>query len=196
MTITYQTKAGTDMNTSDIQAIRASHTYYDPECDCEGCTAERDHFDATGRWVRDIAGGLTDDRPPVINLTDTTARSLSGMGFSRAEARRRLAHLAKLARAADRDIPGNGRMEVGSRTITVRSDTLPTRADAFPPGDDLHDFMDRDTAAADWNVTGPGKIVHLYFSQRSYGDWELVNVITGWMGTSKVSPQLLDVPGC
>ena len=39
----------------NVAEIKATHKFYDPECDCEGCTAERDRFDATGRWTRDIA---------------------------------------------------------------------------------------------------------------------------------------------
>lgn len=69
-----------------VKDIKASHPFYDPECDCEGCTAERDHFDATGRWVRDPEPeGLELDQQATLALAQISVKHAE-QEYAKAEA--------------------------------------------------------------------------------------------------------------
>lgn len=115
--------------------------------------------------------------------------------FTKSEALRRLRKLSMAVKSIDRECPRNGSVEIGSRTVPVRSMSFPDVAIA--DGDDLLDFWPLADAATRDDVTGPGMVVHLYFSaaRDRFGDADLVNVITAWMGTADADPELIHVPG-
>jgi len=110
--------------------------------------------------------------------------------MTKTEALRRLRVAAALCRDARR-MPKNWKIEVGTRTITVVSDTPPTKGNVYAEGDDLANLFQMTYAARHVEY---GEVVHLYFSSVGW-DGELEDVCTVWIGTPDREPVLLDING-
>ncbi len=129
------------------------------------------------------------------NTTDTTKQFPISEQFTLTEFHNRIRPIAR--RCAQIESVGNPRFEIDCRTIPVATPELPTRAEAFPEGDDLNYEMaindpKRFLEAA--GVLQPGAVVHLRV--HSTGDWgELRNVFTLWMGTPDADAVIIDAPG-
>ncbi len=113
-------------------------------------------------------------------------------GFTRAERLRRLRVLTAEARRVE-DVARSCRVEVGSRTVPVRSAVVPVPDAVIAEDDDLLDFLPLTSAASDVAVSGPGMVVHLYLygTPTGFGEYELTDVVTGWIGTADAEPQLV-----
>jgi hypothetical protein len=110
--------------------------------------------------------------------------------FTKTEALKRLRKLAATARRIE-GVGKRCRAEIGTRTVSVRSNTVPV--EPIADADDLDDFIDLDFAAKFDDVTGPGMVVHIYITGTpdGYGGFELTDVLTGWMGTKDAAPVII-----
>lgn len=123
--------------------------------------------------------------------------------FSKTEARRRLAKLAREVRRRNGFDPRIGRVEVGLRNIRIVGTDFTDLVTAgwYDPHDDLYEWVDLDNAADLDDVREQGSVVHLYLSASPYGrpapeyEYELVSVCCGWIGTKDAEPVLLDTDG-
>lgn len=57
---------------------------------------------------------------------------------------------------------------------------------------DLYTFFRLKTTEIDPDVLQFGSVVHVYVSTWQWGDWDLDDVLTIWLGTETESPVLLD----
>jgi hypothetical protein len=110
--------------------------------------------------------------------------------MTKTELRRRLSTLRTQA-VARTGAPRNARTEIGLRACPVNTLAHPTTAEAYPPGDDLVDFIDLGDYVK--YSASPGDVVHLYLSYPNYG--ELFSVVVGWLGTNTEPPALIDIDG-
>jgi hypothetical protein len=110
--------------------------------------------------------------------------------MTKTEALRRLRAGAALCRNARR-LPKNWKVEVGTRTITVVSDTPPVKGKVYAEGEDLVSFYTLSEAAR-W--VEYGEVVHIYFTSGGW-DGELEDIFCVWLGTPDREPVLLDING-
>lgn len=118
--------------------------------------------------------------------------------FTKTATLKRLRKLAAEGRRAE-GVHKYSKVEVGLRTHPVAVDHVPAHDEIFHADDDLADFVPMDDAAWLPEVAGHGSIVHLYiyeqFGAGQFTEWELKNVVTGWIGTPQLSARLVDIPG-
>lgn len=107
--------------------------------------------------------------------------------FNQTETHRRLATAARLAKASSGEIGRNDSVEIGTRAVPVYSTDCPSIADATDRNDDLSEFMTINQAERLEECQRQGYVAHLYFSNR----YELVDVVTVWLGTDSAEPQLI-----
>jgi hypothetical protein len=110
--------------------------------------------------------------------------------MTKTEGLRRLRAGAALCRNAAR-LPKNWKVEVGARTVTVVSYTLPAKGQVYATGDDLTSFFTLSEAAP---YVEYGEVVHVYFSSIGY-DGEMEDICCVWLGTPDQEPVLLDING-
>lgn len=123
------------------------------------------------------------------------AREAAPAQWTKTEALRRLKVAAGLARAADRGIARNARVELGARQVP---EYLAAAADhTDKPEDDLDEFW-ATSSTVRWmpaQVLGVGYVAHLYFTNAPGTDAEeLFTVITVWLGDGTHEPELVHVP--
>lgn len=116
--------------------------------------------------------------------------------FTKTETLKRLRTIAHEARLRTQ-LPRNARVEVGLRCVPLVI-VDPIAAESFyADGDDLEEQLDFSWAARESSVQQHGALVHLYFSVRDGfdGEFELREIVVGWMGDDEHAAQLVDVNG-
>jgi hypothetical protein len=138
----------------------------------------------------------------ITNRGETTTMNTQNKlnpDFGITEFRRRIREIGKVVRSVD-SIPVNSVVEIHQRVRPVAYMHRPTDVEAFPPNDDLVEYMTPNDNAkwlSEAGVMQHGAVVHVAYSHAgTWGMHELINVFTVWMGTPTEEPVIINAPAC